>query len=51
MPENPGGFARLVFQKCSNSRLMGKVPKFHIAAAAFIFQIAGCCLLLLRNTD
>jgi hypothetical protein len=28
MPEKPGGFARLVFQKCSNSRRMGKVPKF-----------------------
>jgi hypothetical protein len=32
-PGKPGGIVTEVFQKSSNSRLMGKVPKFHRSSA------------------
>jgi len=32
-PENPGGIVNELFQKYSNSRLIGKVPKLAAAAA------------------
>jgi hypothetical protein len=33
-PEKPGGIVNEAFQKCSNSRLMGKVPKIAVRSTA-----------------